>query len=159
MGSVEQWLDENLIRGSDVWLNSLQVTPYVVAGDGETRDLPVDVTWPDGPELAGVTYRPTTTVADEATPGGALVLDLDWASLPDTPRKASLQLLSPEGALVAQNDQEIREGAQEFVLLVPYSTVAGDYALTLTVYDPNSGQRFPLEDGAEVLQLDTVVVQ
>ena len=158
-GTVEQWLDENLIRGSDVWLNSLQVTPYVVAGDGDPRELPVNVTWLDGPKLAGVTYRPTTTVADEATPGGALVLDLAWESLPDTPRKVSLQLLSPEGTLVAQNDQEISEDVQQFVLLVPHSTVAGDYALTVTVYDPNNGERFPLEDGSEVLQIDTVVVQ
>ncbi len=158
-GVIEQWLGGHLIPGSDIWLNSLQVTPYVSAGEGEAIELPIDGTWPGGPTLVGLTYRPTTTVADRATPGGALVLDLEWQTLPETARKVSLQLLSPEGALVAQNDQEIRDGMQQFVLLLPHSTTPGDYALTVTVYDPNTGQRFPIENGSELLQLDVVTVQ
>ena len=79
--------------------------------------------------------------------------------MPETPRKVSLQLLSPEGTLVAQNDQEIHEGVQQFVLLVPHSATPGDYTLTLTVYDPNSGRRFPLEDGGRIAATRHVAVQ
>jgi hypothetical protein len=158
-GIIEQWLDENLITGSDVWLNSLRVTPYVRTSDGDSSELPVNVAWPDGPKLAGITYQPTTSDADAATPGGAVVLDLKWETVPETPRKVSLQLLSPEGMLVAQNDQEVQEGVQQFVLLVPHSATPGDYTMTLTVYDPDSGRRFPTDDGSELLQLDVVTVQ
>ncbi len=158
-GVIEQWLNENMITGSDIWLNSLQVTPYVSAGDGEAIDLPIDATWPDGPRLVGATYRSTTTDADRATPGGAIVLDLAWQTGSETPHKASLQLLSTDGSLVTQNDQEIQDGVQQFVLLLPHSTTPDDYTLTLTVYDPSTGQRFPMDDGHELLQLDVVTVQ
>ena len=98
------------------------------------------------------------------TAGGGLVVTLRWedgdaASQAGSALKASLQLLGADGALVAQEDREIAEGEQQFVLMIPRSAAPGEYKLGLVVYDPGTGQRYRRSaGGGDVAELGTVAV-
>ena len=76
----------------------------------------------------------------------------------DAAGKSSLQLLSADGALLAQEDRDVVAGEGEYVLLIPRSAAAGDYRLALVVYDPATGARFTTASGAEAAQLGTVTI-
>jgi hypothetical protein len=145
-GAVEGWLQANRVAGSDIWANSLRVTPFVAAGSGDGPLASVDVTWADGPRLEAAALA-TPGDGGVLQPGGALVATLLWTLPESAPRKASLQLLAPDGALISQNDQELHAGAQRYVLLLPQALSPGDYSLAVVVYDPATGARLPTEDG------------
>ncbi len=51
---------------------------------------------------------------------------------------------------MAQEDREIVAGEQQFVLLIPRSAAPGEYKLGLVVYDPSTGQRYPVAGGGDV---------
>ena len=93
-----------------------------------------------------------------AAAGGALVVRLTWADA-DAPRKASLQLFGPDGALAAQEDRDVAAGEQEFVLLIPRSAAPGAYRLALVVYDPAGGERFQTVDGGDLAELGIVTIE
>ena len=156
-GVLEGWLRANAVAGSDLWANSIRVTPFVPVS-AEPQPLAVgEATWPGGLQLAGAASLPTHQ-GDTPAPGGAVVVALDWKGRDATSRKASLQLLSADGVLVAQEDRDLDGDHQEFVLMVPRSAAPGTYRLALALYNPVTLQRFAAEGGNEVVDLGTVTV-
>ena len=149
-GAIEGWLRGNLVAGSDIWANSLRVTPFIAADAGDGPLESMDAKWIDGPRLEAAAL---TTAGDDDSlhPGGALAATLIWsvAAEPAAALKASLQLFAPDGALVSQNDQELHAGAQQYVLLLPQELPPGEYTLAAIVYDPATGQRLTVEGGGE----------
>ena len=154
----------NAVAANDEWAGSVRVTPFIAGATPEDGTAaPLDTaSWENGPTLdlasvqaAGQMMTPTA--------GSGLVVTLRWEEAGRTSQagnalKASLQLLGTDGALVAQEDREIVGGEQQFVLMIPRSAVPGEYKLGLVVYDPGTGQRYPVSGGGDVVQLGTVAV-
>ena len=156
-GVIERWLHDHTITGGDAWAKAVQVTPFVPVEPVATRLLASGVNWPDGATLQSAVQVYPAGLGPSPVAGGALVAELEWAG-DVTGRKASLQLLAPDGRLVAQDDRETAPGRQTAVLLVPRSAAPGDYRLILTLYDPVTLQRFALADGAEATTLGAITV-
>jgi len=156
-GEIEGWLRANAVVATDLWANSIRVTPFVPVRMGTRPLMPANAVWPSGLQLESATVPGTDQPAGPA-PGGALVVALDWTGRDATPRKASLQLLSAAGTLVAQEDRDLTSDHQEFVLLIPRAAAPGEYRLTLALYDPVTLQRFAAADGADVVDLGAVRV-
>ena len=157
-GLVEGWLRQHAVAAADQWANSIRVTP-LIPGIASGEGLPLaTAAWPGGLRLAAASL---VSAGQEARhiPGGAVVAALRWDGAGDTPRKASLQLLGPGGALVAQEDRDVANGEQHAVLLVPRSAPLGDYRLVLALYDPATLARFPAADGEELVELGTVTIE
>jgi hypothetical protein len=160
-GIVDVWLRANTVPGADQWAGSIRVTPFVPLAPVPPVQLDT-AAWPDGPTLAQAAVQPGGQVLTP-TAGGALVVTLRWEELEEpegtVPRKASLQLLGPDGALIAQEDREITRGEQQYVLLIPRSAAPGAYRLALVVYDPATGFRLPPAAGGDSAALGTVAIE
>ncbi|MBK8049668.1 MAG: hypothetical protein IPK16_22705 [Anaerolineales bacterium] len=154
-GVIAGWLRDHALAGNDLWANSIQVTPFAVIGAGEPTMQVVDGQWRDGAKLSQLVTFAAPGV-EGLTAGGASAFALDWAKVGEAPRKGSLQLLAPDGALVAQEDHDLVAGRQAYVLLIPRSAPAGDYRLVLAIYDPNTLDRTLTVDGADHLELGVV---
>jgi len=84
------------------------------------------------------------------TPNGVLAVTLAWESLPilpDAPHKITLQVLGPDGAVIAQQDASLaipeatptgEATATHYGILLPDALPAGAYRLIAAVYDPNA---------------------
>ena len=164
--SIEVWLRANAVAANDEWAGSVRVTPLVTAAGAGTDGgaaTPLDTAaWENGPAL-GLASVQAGGQALTPTAGGGLVVTVRWedadqAAQAGNSPKASLQLLGADGALIAQEDREITAGEQKFVLLIPRSAAPGEYKLGLVVYDPSTGQRYPVSGGGDVAQLGTVAV-
>jgi hypothetical protein len=162
-GSVEAWLRAHAAAANDQWAGSVRVTPFVPVADAGAPVAELETaSWASGPTLALASVQPGGQVLTP-TAGSALAVTLQWENADETsdgatPRKASLQLLGPDGALAAQEDREVVAGEETFVLLIPRSAAPGDYRLVLVVYDPATGQRFATVAGAELAELGTVAI-
>ncbi len=112
-----------------------------------------------------------------ATPGDTIAVTLVWEAIANVeqPYAVFLQLLSPEGILVAQSDGEPRNGlvpldrlpaGESLVdcrsLWVPEDAAEGEYTLIVGLYDRDSGTRASLTDtdfaGADHALLGTIRV-
>jgi hypothetical protein len=172
-GSIEIWLRANTVAANTAWAGSVRVTPFVPLGDLATTSVEKPLTvlnpaaWQDGPALTLASVTPGGHTAT-ATAGGSLVTTLRWksdagvssaATLPGASPKASLQLLGADGALVAQEDRDIGQGEEQFVLLIPRSIASGEYQLALVVYDPTNNERYLTLNGSEAAVLGTVAIE
>jgi hypothetical protein len=79
--------------------------------------------------------------------------------------KATLQLLNPEGTLIAQADRaidsaELAGATASYGIVVPQDAAPGPHRLIVAVYDPTKpgAPRLPTESGADHLELATVDV-
>jgi len=108
---------------------------------------PLDVT------LDGVLQVRRSWTAAQATPDGAVAVAVTFAPIApiDTDLKASLRLVSADGAVLAQTDRTLlhnwhqptslwpREEVNEYYLLtLPADAPPGDYAVRLVVYRPDT---------------------
>ncbi|MBI5667068.1 MAG: glycosyltransferase family 39 protein [Chloroflexi bacterium] len=94
----------------------------------------------------------------EAAPGATLNLDLWWRAVrpPDADYSVGVYLVAPDGRVLAQQDGGFDQGRVPALLLpadrwtpdaraltLPAVLPAGDYPLTVTVYDWQTGERLP----------------
>ena len=166
-GSIDVWLRANTVAANDEWAGSVRVTPFVTAAGAGTEGgtaTPLDTAaWENGPALSLASVQ-AGGQAITPTAGGGLVVTVRWEGDDQAVQeggnapKASLQLLGADGALIAQEDREIAAGEQKFVLLIPRSAAPGEYKLGLVVYDPGTGQRYPVSSGGDVALLGAVAV-
>jgi hypothetical protein len=124
--------------------------------------MPVGVSFGDiGLAAASV---PQTAVP----PGGVLAVHLRWqgaAGRSSGDAKATLQLLNPEGKLIAQVDRligpaELAGAPASYGIVVPQDAAPGPHRLIVAVYDPTKpgAPRLLTESGADHLELATVNV-
>jgi len=107
------------------------------------------------------------------TPGSTLPLTLYWEALatPDRAYTAFVHLLDASGAIVGYGDSEPGKGkypttgwlpgeylADRHKVTVSLGIAAGAYRLAVGLYDPSSGERLLLPDGADQQILDLPVV-
>ncbi len=104
------------------------------------------------------------------TAGTPLALALNWSNPGvDIPYKVFLHVTAPDGFVLAQQDSEPRNGLRPFNTwdgaltewrgtLLPLDLGAGDYRVNIGMYDPSTGERVKLENGAEFVQIGSVTV-
>jgi hypothetical protein len=112
-----------------------------------------DVKFENGVEVASYGLQPETL-----NPGGVLSVRVDWAlsdgrdndsalddSADQDSAKVTLQLLGPDGRVVAQHDRSLDAGrfstsstvTETYGMLMPEALASGDYRLIVALYLPN----------------------
>jgi hypothetical protein len=154
---VEVWLAREAFKADDRWLDDARLALFVTA----PRLEPLDVRARLGDRVRLLGARLSS---DTAHPGGTLALELNWAAdgAPGDLR-GFVQLLGPDGSLVAQQDgipgggympttawQPGQPVADRRGLELPVDLAPGDYMLIAGLYDAATGQRLPVTrpDGA-----------
>lgn len=148
--AIEMWLRDHLTAGPDTWINALRVTPFITQVLPTTPNRTLDVQWQLGVQLQGLAFDQTAI-----QPQGSLAVRLFWGDRDVVGQKVSLQLLGPDGALVTQQDADLASAQAPFVLLLPSNLTAGEYKLTLILYDPDTMQRAVLVTGGDAIDLLT----
>jgi hypothetical protein len=120
---------------------------------------PRDDRFANGVVLAGAAVSPQTL-----TPGGLLAVFLNWR-LEDAAlaggEKVFVQLIGPDGGLVAQDDRPLDAPLAAYGLLLPDRLAAGAYQLIAGLYDPGQAgaPRIPTEEGADHVVVETFEVR
>ena len=128
----------------------------VYSRPAEARSARAD-TFADWLHLTAADMQPAALI-----PGGLLAVHLDWLVDPPRPNvfeKVTVQLLGPDGAIVAQSDQPLvssillgQSAPQSYGILLPDMLPPGDYRLIAAVYDPAQAgaPRLPVAGGDSV---------
>lgn len=155
-GRLEGWLHANALPGPEVWFNDLRVAAFVPGSPARTLDIRLDAGFGDaGLTLAGASLG----AVDALAPGDALPLTLFWEAPGDlSDLKVFVQLLGPDGALVAQRDTALMDGPQPHALLIPRAAAPGDYRLIAGLYRAGTGQRLPAMLNGQRLPDDAVPI-
>ncbi|MCZ7567191.1 MAG: glycosyltransferase family 39 protein [Ardenticatenaceae bacterium] len=139
-GQIEGWLRANTLPGPEVRINDLRVVAFAPGTPASTAAIPLNAGFAEtGVKLAGATLG---GMAGTVQPGGTLPLTLFWEAPGDlADLKLFVQLLGPDGALVAQRDTTLSDGVQPNALFIPRAAVPGAYRLIVGLYRDSSGQR------------------
>lgn len=151
---VEEWLARHAFKAFDEWYGDFRLCLY---GSPEELSQPIPLDIRLGPEhRTSISLRGYQTVGQSASPGQILSLSLYWQALaqPDRDYKVFVQLLGPEGQLVAQRDSQPLDGfrptstwrpgqeiTDRYGLLLPDTLPPGVYQLVVGIYDGETGQR------------------
>ncbi len=169
-GWYERWLDAHAYRADQQWIGNIRLVTYA-APVATLENKAVQANFGGQVELisAATTLSKTNTVHE----GDMLPLHLNWRALTKIfPRyKVFVHVGLPDAPPIAQNDSEPMQGTrstdtwptdqtfedQRAVWIKP-GTPPGTYTLSLGLYNPATGQRLKLPDGADRLNLADVVV-
>ena len=132
-------------------------------------DVIVDADWQNGITLVGHDGWPQTLL-----PGETITKRLVWsAGAPiQGDNTVFVQLLGPDGAIIAQSDRAPEGGfyptsawqpdqlvADSYSLTLPPALAPGAYSVLVGLYDPGSGVRVPLAEGGDALELARLEVK
>ena len=167
---VEAWLAREAFKTDDRWLDDARLALFVTA----PRLEPLDVRARLGDQVRLLGARLSS---DTVRPGGTVAVELNWVA-DSTPGdlRGFVQLIAPDGSLVAQQDGIPGGGyapstgwtpgepvADRRGLALPDDLAPGDYTLIAGLYDAATGQRLPVTgpDGAaagDFVRLGTIQV-
>jgi hypothetical protein len=170
---VEEWLAQHAFKASDEWYGDFRLCLYGSAGE-PSEPIPLDIRLGSDISLQG--YQ---IVRRSVSPGQILNLALYWQALeqPDRNYKVFVQLLSPEGQLVAQRDSQPLDGfhptstwhpdeeiTDRYGLLLPDVLPPGAYQLVVGMYDGETSQRLQvsgedIQAGADMILLTEIQVR
>ncbi|CAN5376137.1 hypothetical protein BH10CHL1_BH10CHL1_15620 [soil metagenome] len=153
-GTIENWLRGHWLAGPDIWINALRVTPFIAEKMPAAPTEMINAQWRQSATLRGIAINQEALHAS-----GALAVQLYWQRLGLADHKISLQLLGPDGALVAQQDADMTKAQPPFVLLLPHELAPGAYKLIAILYDPKTLKRDKLVNGPDALALWTFTQQ
>jgi hypothetical protein len=164
--AAERWLATNTFKISDEWLpDETRLVHFTSLQPALTRS--VQVTF--GEEIQLVEVR----LVDLIRAGQSLPVEFTWRSVrqPQADYNLFLQLLSLEGALVAQHDSPPNGGfaptstwpdgqpvLSRHGLKLPPDLKPGDYRLIAGLYQPQTGRRLLLEDGSDFVELGNITL-
>lgn len=153
---VEHWLNQRGYRAWDAWYGPLQLVIY---GSG-TEDGEPEEEGSLEVKLGEVVVLQAYKLLDKQVgPGDIVRVSLDWQSEEEIGEryKVFVHLLDSEGRLVAQRDSEPVGGsrptstwaegeeiADNYGVLVPEGTNAGEYRLVVGMYLPSTEERLPV---------------
>jgi hypothetical protein len=164
---VEEWLAQHAFKVSDEWYGDFRLCLYGSPG-GLSELIPLDIRL--GPDVSLRRYQ---IESQSIPPGQILNLSLDWQALaqPDRNYKVFVQLLNPEGQLVAQRDSQPLDGfrptstwrpgqeiTDRYGLLLPDTLSPGAYQLVVGVYDGETGQRLKVSGRSVPAMADVVLL-
>lgn len=124
------------------------IVAELLASAPPAEALPMPAQW-TAPRLTAFRSLRSAPIAS------ALPVELAWESLPERELKASLRLFSEDGTLVAQQDRRL-EPEMLLTLFVPPDAVPGPYSLLMMVYDEESHDPMPAEDGQELVTMAAI---
>lgn len=157
-GIVEGWLDRRGFKGLESWQGNVRFVLYRLAAEARCTALEPPARFGEVAALREVCLPREMAV----TPGDVLPVELGWRALgtPDRRFKVTLQVLDPRDQVWAQRDGEPVGGSRPTVtwrageeirdrqgIYVPPGTPPGRYRLLLALYDPDSGERLPVDVG------------
>ncbi len=165
-GLIEGWLNEHLFKATDRWYGNVRLVSYANLRQGEPiAQIPADFRLGESIRLTGY------GLADSAiAPGDILQVGLTWQTdtLPTDNYTVFLQLLDPVNHLVGQRDSApltptITWTAGESIadqhgLFVEPGTPPGPHRLIAGLYHSQTGQRLPVNTGADFVELGMVKV-
>jgi hypothetical protein len=163
VGLIEDWLNRNTFKASDIWFGNARLASYA------TLEQPVplaemDVRFGDHIRLVRAGYSP-----GKIAPGEILGLHLVWQT--DTPLSEDytvfVQLLDEANHLIGQRDAAPSTPTTEWT---PGEAIAGQYGLYLEpgtppsplrlivgLYRSDTGERLPVGGGGDFFELGTVL--
>ncbi len=147
---IENWLRTHWLAGPDTWINALRVTPFVAQEVPDAPTQKFNAQWQQTASLQGIAVNQNAFHARSA-----LAVRLFWNNLGTATHKSSLQLLAPDGTLIAQQEADMTAAQPPFVLLLPHTLASGAYKLIVVLYDPKTLQRDKLVNGTDALTLWT----
>ena len=148
---VEAWLAREAFKTDDRWLDDARLALFVTASRLEPLDVRARVG--DHVRLLGARLS-----GDTVRPGGTVAAELNWVA-DSTPGdlRGFVQLIAPDGSLVAQQDGIPGGGyapstgwtpgkpvADRRGLALPDDLAPGNYTLIAGLYDAATGQRLPV---------------
>lgn len=142
--------------------------PVQVYSRHEPNSLePVGAGFENRVTLEDASWEPTAPYS--ASPGGVIVVHLNWSGGPDTltgTEKLFLHLVDDTGQPLAQADPPLTPATLEapqvsYGLLLPETLPPGTYRLIAGLYDPaqDGSPRIPTVEGADTVDLGAVSVQ
>ena len=166
---VERWLSEHAYRTQDQWFGDARLALFASASEGAAPSPnPMQVNLGEEVSLTGYEL-----VDETMTPGQILRLSLFWEAI-DEPLDdyvVFVHLLDREGQVVAQHDGQPVGGLRptsswprgetqrdNHGLMVPETTVPGEYRLVGGMYVPASGQRLPVGGPADEVAGDVILL-
>jgi len=169
-GWYERWLDAHAYRADQQWIGNIRLVAYA-APVATLENKAVQANF--GGQVELISAATTLSKANTVHEGDMLPLHLTWRALAQlSPRyKVFVHVGLPDAPPIAQNDSEPMQGTrstdtwptdqtfedQRAVWIKP-GTPPGTYTLSLGLYNPATGQRLKLPDGADRLNLADVVV-
>jgi hypothetical protein len=164
--AAEQWLATNLFKISDEWFpNETRLVRFVSLQPTLTR--PIQVTLGDEIELMAI------KLVDPIQAGQSLPIEFTWRPIrqPQVDYNLFLQLLGPDGRVITQHDSPPNGGytltstwpARQLLvsrhgLMLPPELPPDDYRLIAGLYYPATGQRLPLKDGSDFVELGNITI-
>jgi len=163
--ALKEWLDHNLFPASGEWREDTLYLQYLSPRHNVTRAEP-GLMFENGIELWSVAFSPQTAADDR------VAVSLAWRSGGHIERsyKVFVHLYAADGRLVSQHDSvpvnELRPtwswaAGEEIVdrhgLWVPEG-ISGPLRLVVGLYDPETGVRLVLADGADHAEVGTVEI-
>lgn len=160
-GIMERWLNRHAYKALDVWEGNVRFLIYASPRHDQPPAFSASVNAQVG---EAIWLREFAIWTPEVVPGEVVQVRLTWeATRPlDRRYKVSLQLLGPGDRLVAQRDTEPVGGDRpttswqpgeriedNYGILVPLATPPGAYRLIAAVYDPDTGQRLPVQQDGD----------
>jgi hypothetical protein len=161
-GVMANWLDTHTFPSGSRWYGDIQLRTW------ETGDLS-DQLHAINADIGGLQLLNQAIAPAILTPGEAVRVQLDWQAetAPEQPLSLFIHLLGAQGQLIAQYDgplarQALSPGAHwasRMAVIIPPGTIPGHYQMVLGVYNPATGQRLPIANGADTLELGMVEVR
>lgn len=163
--AAERWLSENAFLAGSEWFDDVRLVRFGAHPPTTTR--PVNVTLGSQVQLVEV------KLTESLQPGQTLPVEFVWQALkqPQADYNLFLQLLSPDGRLIAQQDSPPNGGysptsawrpAQPIItrlaLVIPADLPEGEYRLIAGLYNPASGQRLATAGGGDFVELGSIAL-
>ena len=160
-----RWLAQRTGLAYAQWFGNAHVSLFIQAED--TACVPQKAKFVNGWELQ---YCTATTIAN---PGEAISVPLEWLNSPplETPFTVYVHLLASDGSWITGQDSAPQNGLLPFpdwagqpplkdihALVLPVDTAAGEYTIRIGLYEPASGERLPLLDGADGVTISRLLV-
>ena len=164
-GDLKVWLDEQFFPAGGEWQEDTLFLAYAAPRAGWTEE--------DTDTLFGDLIRlRTARLTPQAEPGGVFAVELRWEATGPVPTdyKVFIHLTDESGALLAQHDGIPGSGSRPTTTWEPGRVVTDRHGAFLParvpcrlwvwvgLYDPATGERLPLPDGGDRLELTTVEV-
>lgn len=181
-GIIERWLDEHAFKATDAWVGNVRLVSYaaplppgeLLAADvrlGDHITLTGYRLLPPSAEDSPVAAPPAEPLPMKIVPGEIVQVQLRWTT--DAPLDdrylVFLQVLDEANHLAGQRDTEPAIPTLEWTpgqsvhdhhgLLVEPGTPPGAYRIITGLYDAATGQRLPVSEGSDFMELGTLTVE
>ncbi len=155
---VESWLNSHAYKATDRWRHNVRFVVYAAPQSLDSAQ------WQTIKAHFGTTILldAYALMTPEVTSGNVIQLILRWKTIAkiDKRFKVSVQVLDKREQIVAQSDSEpvgnLRPTTtwkpgeiiqDRYGILVPFGSPPGRYRMIISMYDPQTGQRLPIQVG------------